>query len=108
MVTIVNYKSKQTSEGKSFCNLILEGELELVQNAKNGNFYATARKASITSTFNEDVCKRLIGKALKGSIVKVKTESYEYSIPESGEVITLDYKYCYVPESDGIEDKVFQ
>ena len=108
MVTISNYRVNVNSEGKSFCSLILQGDVELVKSKTTNRFYATARKTSITSTFDENTCRQLIGKTIKGSIVKVDCDEYDYIIPESGEVIRLNYNYCYVADSENVEEEVFQ
>ena len=108
MVTISNYRVNVNSEGKSFCSLILQGDVELVKSKTTSRFYATARKTSITSTFDENTCRQLIGKTIKGSIVKVDCDEYDYIIPESGEVIRLNYNYSYVADSENVEEEVFQ
>ncbi len=108
MVTISDYRVNVNSEGKSFCSLILQGDVELVRSRTTSRFYATARKTSITSTFDENTCRQLIGKTIKGSIVKVDCDDYDYIIPESGEVIRLNYNYCYVADSENVEEEVFQ
>ena len=108
MVTISDYRVNVNSEGKSFCSLILQGDVELVRSRTTSRFYATARKTSITSTFDENTCRQLIGKTIKGSIVKVDCEDYDYIIPESGEVIRLNYNYSYVADSENVEEEVFQ
>lgn len=108
MVTISDYRVNVNSEGKSFCSLILQGDVELVKSKTTSRFYATARKTSITSTFDENTCRQLIGKTIKGSIVKVDCEDYDYIIPESGEVIRLNYNYSYVADSENVEEEVFQ
>jgi hypothetical protein len=107
MVTIIDYRVHQNSEGKPFCSLLLQGELELVKSSQTGRFYATARKASMTSTFNEVMCKQLIGKELPGGIIKEQSEPYEYTLPESGEKIMLEHRYVYVPEPKQVEKVVF-
>jgi hypothetical protein len=108
MVTISDYRVNVNSEGKSFCSLILQGDVELVKSKTTNRFYATARKTSITSTFDENTCRQLIGKTIKGSIVKVDCDEYDYIIPESGEVIRLNYNYSYVADSENVEEEVFQ
>jgi len=108
MVTISDYRVNVNSEGKSFCSLILQGDVELVKSKTTSRFYATARKTSITSTFDENTCRQLIGKTIKGSIVKVDCDEYDYIIPESGEVIRLNYNYSYVADSENVEEEVFQ
>lgn len=97
MVKVIDYELRDTSSGKVFYALILQGETEIAQ-SENGNFYATARKCSLPSTFNEEACKAMIGKELSGSIQKVKCEPYEYLNERTGEVTFLDYRNTFVPE----------
>ena len=97
MVTVTNYAVGTNSEGKSFVKLILQGDLEMVQSKTTGKFYATARKCSITSTFDEQTAKLLVGKQLPGAIIKEDCEPFDYTIPETGEEISLSYRYVYVP-----------
>ncbi len=107
MVTIINYQKKTNSEGKEFNVLVLQGNVEFVRSTKNGSIYATARRASITSTFDENVCRELIGTKYPGEIEKIQSEEYEYKIPETGEVITIAHKYVYNPNPTTIEESVF-
>ena len=105
-VYIVDYKERINSDGEPFFSLTLEGDLEMVQSQDTGRYYATARRASITSTFNEEACKRLIGRSMPGSIQKVESDPYEYTV-ESGEIITLSHRWEYKPETS-MEDEVFE
>jgi hypothetical protein len=98
MVTISNYFVRQTQEGKQFITLELLGDLELIQSSNTGAFYATAKRCTIPSTFTEDVAKTLIGKQIRGRIDRVQCAAYEYTVKETGEVITLMHTYSYVPE----------
>ena len=99
MVTISNFKQRTNKEGKEFISLELQGDVELIQSLKSGKFYASARRAFITSTFNSEFAKGLIGTKLPGTIKRVESDPYEYTIPESGELITLAYRYEYQPEN---------
>lgn len=108
-VHIVDYKKRTNAENEPFFALILEGDVEMVQSQETGRFYATARRASITSTFGEETCKRLIGKEMPGTIKKHSCSPYEYEIPETGEVITLSHSYSYsLDEESSMEDEVFE
>lgn len=98
MVTVISFKEASNEAGKKFFTLVVQGEVEMVKSQKTGNYYATAKKASITSTFNEAVCRKLVGKQLPGKIVKMQSEVYDYEIPETGEKIKLDFKYRYEAE----------
>ena len=100
MVKISGFKQRITAEGKSFITLELQGEVELIQSTETGKFYATARRCSISSTFNEEQAKTLIGKQFPGKIVRENVEEYEYTIKETGEVIKLCHSYVYNPEEN--------
>jgi hypothetical protein len=96
MVTITDYKTCISRDGKEFFAIILQGNVTATQ-SENGNFYLTANKASIPTSFNEKVCQALIGKTLSGSIEKVPCEEYELQ-RETGETVTLNYRYQYSPK----------
>lgn len=99
MVTIVNYHQRTSSkDGKTFITLELQGPVELVQSMETDRFYATARKCSISSTFSEEVAKTLIGTQFSGSIVRVQKEPYDYTIPETGQIVRLAHGYEYRPD----------
>ena len=76
MVRIVDFAERTNSDGETFYALILQGSLEMVLSSETGHYYATAKRASITSTFDEETCKSLIGSELPGSIQKVKVDPY--------------------------------
>lgn len=98
MVTVKNYHLRTVEEGKTFISLELTGEIELVQSANTGRFYATARRCFISSTFDEATAQQMVGKQLPGNIVKVPCEQYQYIVPETKEEITLAHRFDYVPE----------
>jgi hypothetical protein len=98
MVTIKDFQLQESREGKSFISLVLQGDIELVQSMETGRFYATARRCKISSTFDEETAKSLIGTKLPGRIERVACEEYEYTVPETGEVITLAHSYQFLPD----------
>ena len=108
MVTIIDYRQRTNADGEKFHALILQGGVEMVQSQETGRFYATAKRASVTSTFDEDTCKGLKGTKLDGTIQRSECESYEYTIQDTGEVITLNHHWVYVPEGENVEEKVFE
>lgn len=103
MVTIINFKERQTEEGKVFFVLEAQGGIEMIQSKATGNFYATAKKAFIPATFDEVTCKALIGTQMQGEIVKEQCEPYEYINKETGEVIMLSHRFVYVQEAPGVK-----
>lgn len=98
MVRIVNFKKRQSEDGKEFFVLEITAGIEMVMSQSTGQFYATAKKAYIASTFDEETCKALVGSEMPGSIIKAECEPYEYTIRDTGEVISLNYRYVYLPE----------
>jgi hypothetical protein len=98
MVTIIGYRLAKNKSEKEFIVLQLQGDLEMVQSLETGRFYCTARRASVTSTFNAETAKGLIGTKMPGVIKRVESESYDYTVVETGEVIKLAHKYEYQPE----------
>ena len=109
MVTIINFEKHQGTD-KEFLLLQLQGDVEAAISQTTGLPYLTARRCSIPSTFDEVTCKALIGKQLPGSIIKIKVEEpYEFTIPETKEIITLDYRYVYsTQENNNMETAVFE
>ena len=98
MVRIVNYQKRTTEEGKEFFTLELQGGVEIVKSQETGKNYMTARKASMSCTFDEGTCISLIGTELPGSVKKVQCEEYSYTIKETGEIITLSHRFEYVEQ----------
>ena len=98
MVTVTNYMERMRKDGSSFIVLEITGGVELVQSSNTGNFYATVKKCSIPSTFNENVAKGLIGSQIPGDIVRVNVPAYEYINKRTGEIMSLQHAYSYQPE----------
>ena len=98
MVRIINYKEREKEDGTSFFVLELQGGIEMVQSKESGNFYATAKRAFIPSTFDEQVCAGLIGAEMPGNIIKEDCEPFEYIVKETGEEITLQHRWVYTTD----------
>ena len=98
MVTVKGYSTQQSKDGSSFVKLEIQGDLLMVQSQQTGRFYATAKSCFISSTFNEDQAKLMVGKQLPGRIEKLECEPYDYAIPETGELVKLNHRYEYLPE----------
>ena len=108
MVRIVNYAERHNAMGEAFYALILQSGIEMVKSNTTGRYYATAKQASVTSTFDEEACRRLVGSEIPGSIKKVPCEAHEFAVPETGEVITISSRWEYVKEGETLEENVFQ
>ena len=97
MVTVKNYHLREGERGE-FISLELEGDIEMVQSTNTGRFYATTRRCFISSTFDEATAQKMVGKQIPGSIVRMQCDTYDYTIPETGETIQLGFTYAYLPE----------
>ncbi|MCT3761113.1 hypothetical protein [Elizabethkingia anophelis] len=101
MVRIIGYTTRQKEDGSLFNVLQVQGGIEMLKSKETGQFYATAKRASVTCTFDEETCKSIIGTEMPGRIVKIETEPYAYVIKETGEEIALQHRHVYLPE--GVE-----
>ena len=98
MVRISNYIKRTPEQGKEFFTLELQGGIEIVKSQETGKSYMTARKASMSCTFDELTCQSLIGTELPGSVRKVECEEYSYTIKDTGEIITLSHRFEYIEQ----------
>ena len=103
MVTIIGYKECISQNSNVFFSLILQGGIT-ISKSENGNFYFTANKALIMTSFTEDYCKALVGKQLPGSITKVPCDEYVY-VNSAGESVACDYKYEYSPKEEVVKEE---
>lgn len=108
MVTISGYAERKSADGNKFYALILQGGMELVLSESSGRYYATAKQASITSTFDEKTCQGLVGTKLPGRVTKVVTEPFEYTVQESGEIILLNHRWVYSPSEATLEETIYE
>lgn len=106
MVRIIGYKKRTSEQGKDFFVLELQGGISMVKSVETGKLYATANRATISSTFDEATCQALIGTELEGKVQKVPSEPYEYTVRETGEVITLSHRFEYVEDEKAVAPKV--
>lgn len=108
MVTVIDYTQRTNKEGEPFNALIVQGDIEIATSKDTGKPYATARRASIPSTFDENTCQSMVGKELPGEIERVPSQPYEYNIPDSDETVILEYTFEYNPEPSNVEEEVFE
>lgn len=108
MVTVTSYAERQNKKGEKFYSLILSGDLEMVMSEESGRYYATAKTASITSTFDEATCQKMVGKKLPGRIAKVAADPYDYTVRETGEVIQLKHRWVYDPKEGSVEEHIYE
>lgn len=103
MVKIIETKQSISNDGKPYVSLKIQGEIEAVQSQQTGRLYLTARTCYLATTFDEATAESLIGKELPGTVKKVESEPYQYTVKETGEVIVLTYSYEYSPEEIPVE-----
>ncbi len=105
MVRITNYQRRVTEQGKQFFTLELQGGIEVVKSQETGRSYMTAKKASMSCTFDEFTCQSLIGTELPGAVQKVSCEEYSYTIKETGETIKLTHRFEYTDTEEPVVTK---
>lgn len=105
MVRITNFNERESDDGSTFNALTVQGGVVLVKSKETGKFYATARKASIPSTFDKETCKALIGTEIPGKIVKVECEPYSYADKATGEIIDLSHRFEYIPDEPSAREE---
>lgn len=88
---------KRVRRRSSFHSELWRMKVEVIKSKQSDQYYATSRKTSIQTTFNETICKSLVGKTLPGAIEKVPVETYDHVLAD-GEVIELDFTYQYNPK----------
>lgn len=99
MVTVTNYKLVETEMGNYYVRLILTGDIAMVRSSKTGNFYATAKKCSISATFDEAAAEQMVGKKIPGNIIKQACEPYKFKT-DDGKEIELAHRWVYTDKSD--------
>lgn len=102
MVTVKNYVVRLRKDGTEFVALELVGGLELIKSNTSGNFYATMRKCSVPSTFDEGTAKLFVGSQLPGEIVKIECENYEFVNKRTGELMMLNHTYAYQASTNDV------
>ena len=100
MVTITGYAVRINQDKQEFVVLQLQGDLVMVQSQETGRFYATTKRTTVASTFTEEQAKAFIGKEVAGRIERVDCEPYEYTIEDTGEVITLQHRWDFIPGNE--------
>ena len=109
MVKIVDFKTYQNDDGDDFHALVVQGGLEAVKSQQTERMYFTARKATVPCTFNETMCKSLIGQDIPGVVKKIEVEPYPYTIEGTDEVIELSHRYEFMSEEQAIvKDNVLE
>lgn len=101
MVTVKDYHIRKGDDGGEFISLELTGDVCFVQSQRSGRFYAAAKRCFMYAALDESTAKSLVGSKMPGSIERVSCDPYEFTIPDTGEVLSLSYSYQYRP--DGIE-----
>lgn len=99
MVRIIGFKQREKEDGTPFFILELQGGVEMLLSKETGQYYATSKKAYVTSTFDETTCKALIGSEMPGEIAKKEVQPYTYIVKETGEELILNHRWVFIPKS---------
>ncbi|GAA4292661.1 hypothetical protein [Aestuariibaculum suncheonense] len=108
MLKIINIKSAKNSEGEEFYGLIVQSGPMAIRSKKTGRLYFTNKKAFVPCTFDQETAVSMIGQEIEGSIRKVQTDPYEFTIEETGEIIELNHRYEYFDPALEMEEQVVE
>jgi hypothetical protein len=106
MVTVKEVKKAENSMGEEFFGLIVQSGVIAVKSKESGRVYFTAKTAFVSTTFDEKTANSLVGVEFEGTIRKVETDPYEFTIEETGEVIELNHRWEYVDPALEMEQQV--
>jgi hypothetical protein len=107
MVTVTGFQQRKNQEGEPYFALEIQSDdLEFIVSRRTGRHYATVRKCFMSTTFNEIVCKKMIGKEMPGCILKEECDPFNYVIEDTGEEITLTHRNVYSPVEESNEEAV--
>ena len=107
MVTVAGYEVKKNQHGEKFVVLNLISDVVMERSTNTGNWFASTYKANIVASFDEETAKLMVGKQLKGSIVKKECDPYEYTVKSTGKKVILSHTFQYVENGVDVysEDK---
>ena len=108
MVTVKEIKKAENSKGEEFYGLIVQSGAVSVKSKKTGRVYFTAKTAFVATTFDEQTASSLIGVEFEGTIRKVETDPYQYTIEETGEIIELSHGWEYVDPALEMAEQVVE
>lgn len=108
MVTVKEIKKATNSNDEEFYGLIVQSGAVAVKSKQTGRVYLTAKTAFVATTFDEETASSLIGTTFEGSIKKVQTEPYSYTIEETGEIIELSHRWEYFDPALDMEEQVVE
>ena len=97
MLKVKNYHLRKGENGEQYISLELEGDVSFVQSQATGKFYATTKRCFMYAAMDETTAKGLVGTMFPGTIERVSSDPYEYTVPSTGEVKILNYTYQYKP-----------
>ena len=108
MVIVKEIKKAENSQGEEFYGLIVQSGAVSVKSKKTGRVYFTAKTAFVATTFDEQTASSLVGTEFEGTVRKVETLPYEYTIEATGEIIELSHRWEYVDPVLEMEEQVVE
>lgn len=98
MVNVIAFQKRTSMDGKEYFAIQIQSEeIEFLMSNTTGRPYATLRKCWMSSTFDENTCKALLGKQIPGTIIKEECEAYSYTDERTGEEIIVTHQNIFIP-----------
>jgi len=108
MVTVKEIQKAENSKGEQFFGLIVQSGAMSVKSKKTGRVYFTAKTAFVATTFDEQTASSLIGSEFEGTIKKVITDPYEYTIKDTGEIIEMSHRWEFSDPALELEEQMVE
>ncbi len=106
MVTITKLEKRVNRKKEEFNVLVLQGNVEVVLSKTTDRPYLTARKTSIPVTFDGALAEKMIGQELPGTIERIETDEYEFTIPGTKNKVKLSHRWQYNQQPETVEEVV--
>lgn len=98
MVNVIGFQKRTAMDDRDYFVIQLQSdEIELIASKTTGRHYATLKKCWMSTTFDEQTCKLMLGKKMPGTILKEECDPYSFVIEETGEELTLSFRNVYSP-----------
>lgn len=98
MVNVIGFQKRTAMDNRDYYVIQLQSdEIELLISQTTGRHYATLKKCWMSTTFDEQTCKLMLGKKMPGTILKEECDPYSFVIEETGEEMTLNFRNVYSP-----------
>ena len=93
---------------RSSMHLSSQGGIEMVCQKNSVAIMPQPSRQASQAHSMKPLAKALVGTKLPGKIARIRCDPYEYTIKETGEVITLTHRWAYNPNEAAVDEMVYE